>query len=286
MKLDTPQRNAATRLPNESLTVSDFVGIRDRFPFRLGATSYLRPADILPNVRLVSQIVDDIELVIFESDAISNLPDPGVVDELRALAAANRLTYTLHLPMDVHLGHADATERRAGVGKCLRVMERMRPLQPVATVLHFHHDARADGGSAADLSRWRARLSASVSDLLASGVAPSNLCVETLSYPFEWVEDIVTEHDLAVCLDLGHILLNGYHPFDYIDRYWVRTRVVHLHGILDGRDHRDISLLDRRILADLMDRLCARAQPPVLTIEVFNETDLIRSLQRLEEFAR
>jgi len=53
--------------------------IKDRFPFRLGTTSYIVPADLMPNVVFLSPLVDDVELVLFESDTISNLPDAAVI---------------------------------------------------------------------------------------------------------------------------------------------------------------------------------------------------------------
>lgn len=266
--------------------LSAFAGIRDRFPFPLGTTSYIVPDNILPNVRLLAKVVDDVEIVVFESDEISNLPDPEVVEELRSLAESNRLTYTIHLPMDVSLGHADGAVRRASVDKCLRVLDRMQPVRPLAVVLHFHHEAYRNGIPAADIPRWQTALHDSVRDLLAAGVAPHNLCIETLSYPFEWVDEIVCGNSLSVCLDVGHILMNGYDLTAHLDRYWTRTRVVHLHGVLDGHDHRDISAIDRRILAQVMERMYGSITPPVLTLEVFNEDDLVKSLQRLEDFAQ
>ena len=63
-------------------------------PFRLGTTSYIWPDDILPNVRQLAPLVDDIELVLFESDEYgSNLPDKDVIAELKQLALAYGLTY-------------------------------------------------------------------------------------------------------------------------------------------------------------------------------------------------
>lgn len=43
--------------------------------FRLGSTSYVWPADILPKVRQLGPRVDDVELVLFEVEGNSNLPD-------------------------------------------------------------------------------------------------------------------------------------------------------------------------------------------------------------------
>ena len=65
---------------------------------RLGTSSYIIPADIIPNVDYLKDKVDDIELVLFESKEASNIPGPDVIGELRRFADENNLTYTVHLP--------------------------------------------------------------------------------------------------------------------------------------------------------------------------------------------
>src|SRR3989304_3241629 len=98
--------------------------------FRLGTTSYILPDDILPNVRFLADKVQDVELVLFEvDDGPNNLPAPGVVAELAALADAHALTYTVHLPLDLRLG-ADGDEGHVSLVKARKVIERTRPLQP------------------------------------------------------------------------------------------------------------------------------------------------------------
>src|SRR5512139_1339394 len=53
------------------------------YPFRLGTTSYVIPADILPNARYLAGKVRDIELILFEvDDGPNNLPSPEVIEEL------------------------------------------------------------------------------------------------------------------------------------------------------------------------------------------------------------
>ena len=52
-------------------------------PFRVGATSYVIPDHILPNVEYLAPLVDDVELVLFETDEYgSNLPDTSVIERL------------------------------------------------------------------------------------------------------------------------------------------------------------------------------------------------------------
>ena len=259
--------------------------LRGRFPFRLGTTSYIIPAEIVPNVRALAGTVDDVELVLFESEAACNLPDAETVGELRRLAAENALSYTVHLPLDARLGERDERERRRSVEKCLAVAERVREVEPLAWTVHF--DADGPGRAApADARAWRAALERSARELLDSGIEPRRLCVETLGYPFEAVEDVVAELDLSVCLDVGHLLMYGHSLEAYLVRYLPRCRVVHLHGVIDGQDHGDLSGLPRNDLALLVALLCAgEGDARVVTLEVFNAADLAKSLAILEELA-
>ena len=124
-------------------------------PFRLGVPSYVYPADILPNVEALAPFVDDIELVLFESremddrrrttddrhqtqeDNLSNIPSADIIARLSELAHQYDLTYTVHFPIDRHLGSSDVEERRALLRRMLAIMESTRPLRPFAYILHL-----------------------------------------------------------------------------------------------------------------------------------------------------
>jgi len=98
------------------------------FPFRLGATSYIIPADILPNLHYLAGKVQDVELVLFEvDDGPNNLPTPAQVDEMNALASEYGLTYTIHLPLDLRLAD-DGSLRHVSLEKARRVIECTRAL--------------------------------------------------------------------------------------------------------------------------------------------------------------
>ncbi len=62
--------------------------LKGRFPFRLGTTSYIIPDAIFPNVRFLAPLVDEIELVLFESGRDDNLPSGEDISALAALAGA------------------------------------------------------------------------------------------------------------------------------------------------------------------------------------------------------
>ncbi|MGE5799736.1 MAG: hypothetical protein ACM337_05370, partial [Syntrophaceae bacterium] len=96
-------------------TILVMESLKNRFPFRLGTTSYIIPADLLTNVRWLASCVDDIELLLFEADDDSNLPDKGTIAELDKIARSNDLSYTVHVPLGLALGAASETERLLSV---------------------------------------------------------------------------------------------------------------------------------------------------------------------------
>jgi sugar phosphate isomerase/epimerase len=252
-------------------------------PFRLGTTSYIIPDDLLPNVRHLAGTVDDVELVLFESDEMSNMPDDSTLDELARLAREHGMTYTVHLPLDTALGRPDEEGRLADVAKCARVVELTRRLDPFAWVLHLHGERRG-ASPAPDVEAWRTCLRSSMAALVTDVPDPSRLAVETLDYPYSLVDDIVAETGASVCLDIGHLITGGHDVIAHVDTYLDRTRVVHLHGVEDGHDHRSVSHLDRALLAPLCERFATRrADELVVTVEVFDGTRLASSIEALRK---
>jgi len=260
--------------------------LKGRLPFRLGTTSYILPDDLVPNVTYLAGQVDDVELVLFESDEVSNLPDASVIETLATLADEHDLTYTVHLPLDAELGSGEESVRLRSAEKCRRVIHLTRTLRPFGYLLHLQ-GRRPGREPADDLKSWTTALEQSILQLLDDGLSPDALCVETLAYPYEHVWDLVERRDLAVCLDIGHILLGGYDLAAYLERYLSRCRVVHLHGIRDGRDHRDIGGLTSPVLASVWNALRSAAgqRPRVLTLEVFSQDDFTRSMDILRDLA-
>jgi sugar phosphate isomerase/epimerase len=251
--------------------------LKGRLPFRLGTTSYIKPADILPNVRFLAGLVDDVELVLFESDEISNLPEPDVVTDLHLLADEHDLTYTVHLPLDANLGHPMGAERRRSVRKCLRVIELTSPLRPFAYVAHILREGEQDQEA------WRRAVRRSIESLLEAGIGRRQVCVETLDYDFSLIAPVVSDCGLAVCVDVGHLLLREEDPNTVLAQHLGRTRVVHLHGVRDGRDHLPVDVLDEALLGEML-RLIEQADGErVVTLEVFGQEQLFRSLVAVQE---
>lgn len=255
--------------------------VKGRFPFLLGATSYVIPADILPNVRFLAPLVDDVELVLFEADETSNLPDRETIDALAEIGRESDLGYTVHLPLDIRLG-ADGRTRSRSVRKAARVIRLTRPLNPFAYVAHLEREG--DGGGPNAARKWPAAMRRSVGELLEVGVPARSLCVETLDYPFRLLDPVLEEFDLSACLDVGHMLLHGRPVDTFIRRYGPRCRVVHLHGLKDGRDHRPLCHLEAARLTGLVRWLTRDGPARVVTLEVFSRRDFEESLKVMKGY--
>lgn len=238
---------------------------------RLGTTSYIYPADILTNVGRLAGRVQDVELVIFEvDDSGTDLPDEATSAELRAIASHHGMTYTVHLPLDLRLAG-----RTPALTKAARVIEKTAGLSPLGFVVHL--DGENPTGSDS-LEQWLENSLKSL-DVLSSEVdAAFRICVENLeTYPPEFVDAVLESTQVSCCVDVGHLWKQGLDPLQFLEAWLPRTRIVHLHGVA-RRDHKSLTVVAPEDLDAVVDILSRRFDG-VVTLEVFNERDLLGSLE-------
>ena len=248
---------------------------KKRFPWRLGATSCVLPADIMANVRQLAPLVDDIQLLFFESAVKSRLPQPLDVQALRGLAEEHGLSYTVHLPTDLALGAAAKVERQEGIAEILRLMAQLAPLAPLGFDLHLVREP--DLPEAA----WLDNLAASLGELAgALGEEKRLVGVENIEYPFGLVAPVVAEHGFGVCLDLGHLLHYG-HDLEEGLGLLPQGRHLHYHGVRDGKDHQ--ALCDAEQPRMLGQRLAEAGYAGVVTLEMYSLEKLEASLTLLDK---
>lgn len=244
--------------------VVDRSSLRRRLLF--GTTSYVLPADLLPNIRLLAPFVDDIELILFEGEE-SNLPTRADVGEMGRLARDGGCGFTVHLPLDVGIGELDAGVRRRAQETCLRVIDLTLPLEPHAFVVHpelplVYHPALGDDPDPLDELpvdvhiAWQESLGESLGRFAAE-TGPFPLAVENLQFPYGWVRPLLEEHDLGVTMDVGHLLMHGGAVAAHLAEFGGRLTVVHLHGIVDGRDHREIGAFSMEELGAIIAAVAA-----------------------------
>ena len=250
------------------------------FPFRLSTTSYIYPDHILPNVAMLAPFLDEIELVLFESKGHNNYPDDTQIKNLMSYCLRQDIAFNIHLPMDIFLGDENEEIRTKAISVAKRVMERTLRLNPSVYVLHFDLRNR-NGREETDVEAWRRRLLRSVEKMAQNGIDLNRIAVETLGYPFEWIEDIVEQSGFSICLDIGHLLISGQDLKSYFDKYLLKTSIIHLHGFQKGIDHLGIDQLPKSTLEMIIAHI--GEYRGIVSLEVFSIEDLKKSLITLEE---
>lgn len=246
----------------------------------MGTTSCIWHDYMLPNVEKLAGVVDDVELLLFEVE--EDVPGPADVAQLVRLKHEHGLSYTLHTPLDASLASADEARRLRGLDQVRRAIAWARPLEPLAHTVHVYlGDGERDPAPPADpaaLDAWRARARRSLEALLAD-LPPRALSVECIDYDFALIAPLVRALDLSVSLDVGHALRDGRALRPLVDEWLPRAGVVQLHGTRpDGRDHKSLAHAPRAEVEWLLQTLVARQFGGVLTLELFDPSDLDESL--------
>jgi sugar phosphate isomerase/epimerase len=257
----------------------------NKYPFRLGTTSYIISDDILPNAHYLAGKVNDIELILFEvDDGPNNLPSSEVIHELSRIAQENDMTYTVHLPLDLKLGE-DSSERDQSLVKARRVIDCTRGLDPWAYVLHLDGKTVRTSTDSALIGRWQDQSVRALEIVSEWAGAADKLAVENLeTYPLDFIQPVLERIPVSRCVDIGHLWLDGHDPIPYLQSALPRTRVIHIHGIAE-RDHRSLAFMPQEKVRAVWDELIRMKYDGVLTLEVFSEEDFIASLDMIKRIA-
>jgi sugar phosphate isomerase/epimerase len=246
-------------------------------PFRIGTTSFIFPDHILPNVKKIGRFFDEIELLIFESEPDTVLPDRMEITELARLSETLEVTYNIHLPTDVSLTHPSASARQHAADTIARVVDLCRPLAPSTHTLHLEM-GMADIPD--NKTAWQARALDGLERLMDHVPEPGIISVETLEYPPDCLVPLLAAFELPVCLDIGHHFRYGYDLNHSAALFQGRMAVMHLHGVMvqdhNASDHAGLDCLAPEQLDQVMSLL--RSYQGTVSLEVFNRLNLNRSL--------
>ena len=247
---------------------------KKRYPFKICTTSYIYPDNILSNVTRLAPYLDEIELILFESSP-GSLPDHREIKGLHAIGDEFDITFNVHLPLDICLGSRDRAERIRAAETIEMVMDITAALTPSTYTLHFDYDRTCHDKK--HLHLWLDFIRASMEKLVSAGIDCERISIETLMYPFEWVDKIIRDFDLQVCLDLGHLILQKQDIEKVFDKYFHRVPILHIHGVEKDKDHLSLDKLSQKESGRVINIL--KRFSGVVSIEVFSFKNLIDSLQ-------
>jgi len=204
-----------------------------------GTTSYVYPEDILPNVILLADRVDEIELILFESPDYSNLPDKETMDKLIKISKIYDLEYNVHLPIDIKLLSDDYKIRKRAIENLKCVYDKSLILNPLSYTFHF------EDYNEQLYKKYSKSIIKQLKEVFTKDI---KICLEnTDKYFNRFATDFINE-GFNVCIDIGHIIKSGENISDYLSRYDGFVKIIHFHGVKNGKDHQSISNIDLKTI--------------------------------------
>ena len=250
---------------------------KGEFSFKIGTTSFIYPAGYVQNVKMVAPYLDEIELLLFES-APESLPSAHEIRQLFNVSKEFDLTYNIHLPLDIFPGAPERSIRQFALETVIQIVDLTASLSPSTYTLHLPYDEA--GFDNEQVKRWRDRLDESMKKLVSAGISGDIISIETLDYPMDWVEDILNDFNLYVCMDVGHLMLYGYDPEAVFNKHKNRIAILHLHGVDNQKDHLPLDRLAKEN-AETVIRILQQYER-VVSLEVFSFDHLKASLNFLD----
>lgn len=244
------------------------------FPFRICAPSFIYPAAWSENAKLLAPYLDEVELLFLESRFPDSFPSATEIETLRHISETHGLTYNIHLPTDISLGAPSRVQQEITVDALKKAVALSESLCPSTYTLHLAFDEASR--EKATLQAWQARIIGQLGKLLSWGIPSGKISIETLDYPFDWVADIITDLNLGICMDVGHLIVHGKDSADFYNRFQSRIDIIHLHGVQGQTDHLLLSpstMPQKKTIIDILTSF-----DKTLSLEVFSYRDLSASL--------
>ncbi len=254
---------------------------KNKYPFKLCTTSFIYPDDYIPNVKMLGPYIDEVELLLFEARREEYLPTRQVIRDLAVLSEEFDFTYNIHLPTDLPVTDKNPQRRQQAVEIIKRVIDLSSPLHPTTHTLHLPYDM--DRSDSKTITQWQDIANDSIEKLVHSGIQADMLSVETLSYPFHWLDPVLESHCIPVCIDIGHLIVQNFDYVDIFNKYKDKTTIIHLHGVKEKKDHIPLDNLPQKDLQRINHEILKKFNG-VLSIEVFSFDYLSRSLNCLNTY--
>ncbi|MCP4694835.1 MAG: hypothetical protein GY859_42800, partial [Desulfobacterales bacterium] len=110
-------------------------------PFKISAPSMVHGPNTVKNVRLLSDVVDHVEIVLFYTPTLHNIPSGREIRELMKIKEAENLSFSVHLPSSLEIAHEDGKTRDESLLHTIELCARAAELKPEHFILHIPFSA-------------------------------------------------------------------------------------------------------------------------------------------------
>ena len=177
-----------------------------------------------------------------------------------------------------------AVENHRLAGNVIAWMDAIRPLHYVLHIPFTTPTLTSEPGvyfyrhQDKEFNDWTPRALNSLKALKEKTGQGTKLLVENINYSPLFLEPLLSNELCGLCLDLGHLLLGHENVMDILKCYLDITEEVHLHGVIDHREHLSLSVLPAERVSKWVRFLWQSGYKGIVNMEVFTPTDLEESI--------
>jgi sugar phosphate isomerase/epimerase len=243
---------------------------------RIGSTSYVYHDKLMGNVRRLAGEVEDIQVFLFDDPPPGNIPGAAQTQEMLSLAGQHRFTYTVHLPPAACLPDDDPVVRRKDLDACIRIARSAAKISPFAYTVHLQRSVPFVNVTEDEWIRWEEYSCETISEL-KKACDPVPLTLENVEgCPVERLASVAGKTGTRLCIDIGHLWIDGIDPVPILRRWGPLASILHIHGTKPS-DHIGLSEMDKDLVDDAIEAVWECGFSGVLTIEVFSPEDYFPS---------
>ncbi len=283
----TPKAKFWSRVPVRGRRRSIF-----RAPFNIGAPSMVFGEDLIQNVYLLAGIVGHIEIVLFHTPDMHNIPRPREIKHLKRMGEEKNITYSVHLPASFEIASNDKNIREVSIQLAGDIITRMNALHPLHHIIHVpfttptltpQPDAYFTPNDEMQFYEWTPLALNSLKVLKDAAGQGTKILVENINYSPVFLEPFLQRGLCGLCMDVGHLLLGRENVMDALKNYLDKTEEIHLHGVMGYEEHLSLSVLPGERVAKWVRFLRQSAYRGIVNLEVFTLGDLEESISILSE---
>jgi sugar phosphate isomerase/epimerase len=259
-----------------------------KLPFILAAPSMVFGKDLMENVRRLAGLMNHVEILLFHTPSLHNVPDHREVSMLNQTGDQENITYSVHLPASLEIASRDRAKREESVRLAIEICRQTSAFNPCHYILHIPFTAPTlvpvpglyfKTGNQGTWSEWTKRALDSLEMIISNTGLNGKLLVENINYSPSFLEPFWEEGCCKLCLDLGHLLLGKENVSETLKTYLNVTEEIHLHGVQAYDEHISLAVLPANQVHEWLTCLVKASFAGIINLEVFSPQDLEISMK-------
>jgi sugar phosphate isomerase/epimerase len=259
-------------------------------PFKIGTTSMVFGDNLINNVDFLADMIDHIEIVLFYTSDLHNIPEAGEINYLKRIGENKNIMYSVHLPACLEVASSDKNIQAHSIQLAGDIIKRMNALNPKHHIIHIPFTAPTltaepevyfSNDAAEQFYSWTPRALNSLQLLKDAAGQGTKILVENINYSPSLLKPLLHNGLCDLCLDVGHLLLGREKVMDALKNYLRVTREIHLHGVVGYEEHLSLAVLPGERISKWIRFLWQSEFNGIVNLEVFTPGDLEESIEIL-----